>query len=320
MPDLPVPRAGGGSAPSITDVLSSAATYARAEKSEATRTAYKADFDHFCSWCQSVGRSPLPASVETTAAYLAHLADSGLKVSTINRRSAGIGYAHKLAGFEPPTNAEPVKAVARGIRRKLGTAVTQKEPATDRAIARMLKGVAETPSGLRDKALLLLGFSAALRRSELAALDVPDVERHTSGLIVHIRRAKTDQEGQGAHIAVPRGRKLQVVEAVEAWLAVIGRLDGPLFVSIGKGQRVSEKRLSDKDVARVVKRHAARVRLDPKIFSGHSLRAGFITSALTHGADIFKVMDVSRHTDVKTLRVYDRRAKAFKDHAGKRFL
>jgi len=320
MPDLPVPRAGVGSAPSLTDVLSSAATYAKAEKSAATRKAYRSDFNDFHSFCAAVDKSPMPAAIETVAAYLASLADAGRKVSTINRRAAAIGYAHRLAGAEPPTNAEPVKAVLRGIRRQLGVAVTRKAPATARAIARMLKGVADTPVGLRDKALLLLGFAAALRRAELVALDVPDVEPHAAGLIVHIRRAKTDQEGQGAHIAVPRGARLKVVEAVEAWLAVIGRADGPLFVSIGKGGRVKQKRLSDKAIARIVKRHAARAKLDPALFSGHSLRAGFITTALEHGADLFKIMDVSRHRTVETLKDYDRRAKAFKDHAGRGFL
>jgi len=156
--------------------------------------------------------------------------------------------------------------------------------------------------------LLLIGFAAALRRSELAALDVADIERTAGGIIVHVRRSKTDQEGEGHAIAVPAGTKLKPLEALDAWLALRGDGPGPLF------------RVCDATVALIVKRYARLARLDPAQFSGHSLRAGFVTSALEHGADLLKVMDVTRHREVKTLKAYDRRARAFKDHAGKGFL
>jgi site-specific recombinase XerD len=139
-------------------------------------------------------------------------------------------------------------------------------------------------------------------------------------LSARIRQSKTDQEGQGAEIPVPRGAQLKPVEALEAWLAASQIAEGPLFVSIGKGGRIGRKRLSDKSVAEIIKRYAAATGLDPAIFSGHSLRAGFVTSALEHGADLFKVMDVTRHRRVETLKGYDRRAKAFRDHAGEGFL
>lgn len=329
MSTLPVPA--GGQTPASTDVLARAADYAAASKSDATRRAYQSDFNHFASWCARSGESPLPASVEAVAAYLASLADAGLKASTITRRCAAIAYAHKLAGHEPPTAAEPVKAVLRGIRRRIGTAVERKAPATARAISGMLRKIPDTPAGLRDRALLLIGFSAALRRSELVALDLADIETVPEGIIVKVRRAKTDQEGQGAEIAIPRGSKLKPVEALTAWLDA--RMSSipvnltpdvqsaiPLFVSVGKGGIISGKRLSDRAVALVVKHWAAAAKLDPALFAGHSLRAGFVTEALSHGADTFKIMDVTRHRRVETLRIYDRRAKAFKGHAGKDFL
>jgi site-specific recombinase XerD len=320
MPHLPVPI--GGMEPAASDPLARAKDYAAAEKSPATRRAYQSDFNHFRSWCARSGVTPLPASVGTVAAYLAFQADAGLKASTITRRCAAIAYAHRLAGHEPPTNAEPVKAVSRGIRRTIGTAVERKAPATARAIQGMLRKIPDTPAGLRDRALLLIGFSAALRRSELVALNLADIETVPEGIIVHVRRAKTDQEGQGAEIAIPRGTRLKPLEALAAWLAL--RPDAspqsPLFVSVGKGGRISPDRLSDRAVALVVKRWAGAAKLDPALFAGHSLRAGFITSALDAGADMFKVMDVSRHKRIETLRIYDRRAKAFKNHAGKGFL
>lgn len=314
-----VPAAPAG-VPAIANSLASAAGYALAEKSEATRRAYRSDFDHFTSWCDQRQVEPLPASIDTVAAYFADLADGGLKASTIMRRAAAIGYAHRLRGVEPPTNAEPVKAVLRGIRRRIGTAVNRKAPATARLLVSMLKRVPDTITGKRDRALLLIGFAAALRRSELVALDVSDVELHERGIIIHIRQSKTDQEGEGQQVAVPTGRKLKPVETLQAWLTAGGIIEGPLFRPIAKGGRISAERLTDRSVADIVKRHADAAGLDPQIYSGHSLRAGFVTTALEDGADLLKVMDVTRHKEVKTLKGYDRRAKAFKDHAGQGFL
>jgi site-specific recombinase XerD len=328
MPTLPVPR--GGQPAVATDALQRAADYAAASKSTATRRAYQSDFNHFAAWCALSGETPLPASAGIVAAYLASLADAGLKASTITRRCAAIACAHRLAGCEPPTAAEPVKAVLRGIRRTIGAAVTGKAPATARAIQAMLRRIPDTPAGKRDRALLLIGFSAALRRSELVALNLADIETVPEGIIVHVRRGKTDQEGQGAAIAIPRGSKLKPVEALTAWLDARKssipvnltpdvKAAMPLFISIAKGGRPGG-RLSGRAVALIVKRWAGAAKLDPALFAGHSLRAGFVTSALEAGADTFKIMDVTRHKRVETLRIYDRRAKAFKNHAGKEFL
>jgi site-specific recombinase XerD len=139
----------------------------------------------------------LPASVETVAAYLAALAGSGLKASTITRRCAAIAYLHRVAGLEPPTSSEAIKAVLSGIRRSVGTSVTRKAPVTAEAVRAMIGGAETDLRSLRDRALLLLGFAGALRRSELVALDVADLEETAEGLLVHIRRSKTDQEGAG---------------------------------------------------------------------------------------------------------------------------
>ncbi len=331
MPPLPV--SSGGHQPSQAveklDIgLSRAADYAASEKSDGTRRAYRSDFNHFARWCERAGCASLPASAGTVAAYLADLADAGLKASTITRRCAAIGYAHSLKGFDQPNLAEPVRAVLRGIRRRIGTTPDRKAPATAKAIAAMLKRIPDTIAGKRDRALLLIGFSAALRRSELVALNLADIEMVDAGVIVHVRRGKTDQEGAGAQIAIPRGSRLKPVEALQAWLdckhpAQFAELSNPaipLFVSIGKGGRIKPDRLSDKSVAEIVKRHAAAAKLDPSLFAGHSLRAGFVTSALDAGADTFKIMDVTRHKRIETLRIYDRRSKAFKNHAGKGFL
>jgi site-specific recombinase XerD len=170
--------------------------------------------------------------------------------------------------------------------------------------------------GLRDRALLLLGFAGAFRRSELVALDLIDMEFCDGGLRVTIRRSKTDQECIGATIAIVAGSIVCPVKAVQAWLGAAGITIGPVFRPIGKGGRVGGARLSDGAVANIVKAAARRVGLNAADFSGHSLRSGFLTSAASRGASIFKMMDVSRHKSVDTLRGYVRDADLFKDHAG----
>lgn len=330
MADLPVPSAGVVPA-GLAESLKSASDYAAASKADATRRAYKSDWQDFADWCSRNGLAALPASPASIATYIAQLADRGRKVSTIRRRLAAIAYAHRLKDCPGPTDAEPVKAVLSGIRRRVGVAVERKAPATARTLHKMTRvrqasdtapeAAALDLRTLRDRALLLLGFAAALRRSELVALDVEDLEFLERGMVVHVRRSKTDQDAAGAEIAVPNGAKLKPVAAVRAWLAAAAITSGPVFRPIGKGgKRVASARLTDRSVADIVKRYARAAGLDAATFSGHSMRAGFITSALEHGADIFKTMDVSRHRDVEVMRGYDRRAKRFKDHAGKDFL
>ena len=303
------------------DALEAARGFALSEKSDATRKAYASDWQRFRVWCAAQSTDVLPASVATTAAYLAHLAGQRKKVSTIDRAAAAIAYGHRLAGFVPPTHAEPVKAVLRGIRRRTGVRVERKAPATARAIHSMLKRIDTTTlRGKRDRALLLVGFAAALRRSELVNLTLSDIERTDGGIFLHIRRSKTDQDGQGHAIPIPRGSKLRVIEALDDWLQTAAIHDGPVFRPIRKGGRLQVQPLTDHSVALIVKRHARAAKLDPDLFSGHSLRAGFVTSALEAGSDVLRVMAVTRHTSVQTLKGYDRRAKAFQNHAGGKFL
>jgi site-specific recombinase XerD len=184
----------------------------------------------------------------------------------------------------------------------------------------MLEEMPDDLRGLRDRSLLLIGFAAALRRSELVALDVEDIEVGSEGIFLRIRRSKTDQEGQGDFVSIPNGYRLRPVGALKAWLQAAGILAGPIFRSIKKGGQLTAERLTDRSVADILKRRSVAAGLDAKALSGHSLRSGFVTEALANGADVFRVMDVTRHRQVNTLKVYDRRAKAFQDHAGAAFL
>ncbi len=208
-----------------TDIdLVQALKFARAEKAPATRRAYRSDFDLFRSWCEAKGLAGLPAQPETIAAFLAAEAGRGIKAATIGRRVAAIRYAHKLAGHEPPTNSEVVKATVRGIRRSIGAAKTRKAPLLAEVARAMAQAAPPSLKGLRDRAMLLLGFAGAFRRSELVALDVSDIQEEEDGARVTIRRSKTDQEGIGVTIAVVRGGTASTcpVRALRAWLQAAG--------------------------------------------------------------------------------------------------
>jgi site-specific recombinase XerD len=292
-----------------------AASLARQEKAQATRRAYGSDFQIFRAWCHGRSVSALPATAESVAAFLACEVDRGIRPSTIGRRVAAIRYAHKLAGLTVPTDSEVVKATVRGIRRTLGTAARKKTPAVAEMIISMALGTGDGLKGVRDRAMLLLGFAGAFRRSELVALDCEDIEESETGLKIRIKFSKTDQEGEGATIAIVRGSIACPVEALKVWRDAAGIAAGPVFRSIRKGGKVGA-RLSAQSVADIVKAHAENVGLDPALFAGHSLRAGFLTSAAKRGASIFKMMDQSRHRSVDTLRGYVRDAEIFKDHAG----
>lgn len=296
--------------------FAAAVDLAKAEKAQSTRKAYGTDFRIFKAWCEAKGAASLPALPETVAAFLAAEAGQGVKPSTLGRRVAAIRYAHKLASLPTPTDAEGVKATVRGIRRTFGGAKVKKAPAVAAKVKGMVATAPEGLAGLRDRALLLLGFAGAFRRSELVALDVADIEQTDEGLRVTIRRAKTDQEGLGRTLAIARGDTACPVKAVAVWLGAAGITSGPLFRPIDKAGTVRDRRLTDRSVANIVKEYAGRAGFDASTFSGHSLRAGFLTSAAGNGASIFKMMDVSGHRSVETLRGYVRDAELFKDHAG----
>jgi site-specific recombinase XerD len=301
----------------IAPELAAAVGYAKAEKAAATRRAYETDFRLFRAWCDKKQASALPALSETVAAYLAHGAQEGAKASTLGRRVAAIRYAHKLASLPSPSESEAVKATLRGIRRTIGAAKVKKAPAVVDRLKAMSAACPGTITGKRDRALILLGFGGAFRRSELVALDVEHLDEIEEGLRINIARSKTDQEGEGAIIAIARGSSEACpVKSLREWLDAAGIQSGPIFRPINKAGVVGAGRLTAQSVALVVKTHAESAGLDAKQFAGHSLRAGFLTSAAAAGKSIFKMMDQSRHKSVDTLRGYVRDAELFKDHAG----
>jgi len=293
----------------------------RASKAKGTLRAYASALRSFETWCRSHGLDALPAAPETVVLFIEAEARSGRKVSTIEVKLAAIRFMHLKTGHVPPTGSQFVIEEMDGIRREIGVAPAKKRAATAALIAEMLAHApAITMKGKRDRALLLLGFAGALRRSELVGLNVEDLDIGPDGITLTIRRSKTDQEGAGQVIGIPNGAKLRPVEAVTAWLEASGIEEGAIFRPIGKGGRLQEGRLSDRSVANLVKHYAEAAGLDVEGFSGHSLRAGYITSAAENGVDEGRIMDQSRHTDVRTVRGYVRRTNLFRNHSGSGFL
>jgi site-specific recombinase XerD len=302
----------------VADLAERAADYARNARSPATLKAYSADLRDFEAWCAGVGFRPLPAAPQTVALYLTHLAGvAQRKASTIGRRLVAIGQAHKVAGHPLDLKHREIREVLAGIRRTIGT---RREPKAALLTADIRRAVAAMPddiAGIRDRALLLLLFAGALRRSELVALEVADVQLSSRRATVTIRRSKTDQEGEGARIGIPRGRRETCpVRALENWLAAAAITRGPIFRSIDRHSRIGEA-LSGAAVAAIVKRAVARIGLDPRQFSGHSGRSGFITQAAANGADIGAIGLHARQKSLATTRSYVQEAAALNNPAAK---
>jgi site-specific recombinase XerD len=302
----------------LTATLELAADFARASKAPATRAAYESDFRIFDSWCRARGLNALPASAESLCAFLADEASAGRRTSTLGRRLAAVRHFHRLGGYDTPTTDEKVKAVLSGIRRTIGAAPVRKKAATSDIVLGMLGGKGQSLRELRDRAILLLGFAGAFRRSELVALNVEDVEDVSEGVLIMIRRSKTDQEGVGRRVAIPRGDISCPVGALKAWLVAAGITEGPIFRRVfnRRSQRMTDRRLAPRNVAAIVKQGASRLGFDPSTFGGHSLRAGFVTSAVKRGANLIKITDVTGHKSLEMLKTYSRDAEAFVGHAG----
>jgi len=301
--------------------IENAKRYGRAARSPRTRLEYARDWAHFARYCERAGLAPFPAEPQTVAAYLASLAGK-LKPTTIQRRAAAIAFQHRQNGHAPPTAHPIVADVLAGITREHGVAPRRKAALTIELLREALSAIDNgTLQGIRNRAILLLGFAAALRRSEIVALNVEDLEFDERGLTVHIRSSKTDQEGRGEAIAIPVApdRAVCAVEAVRHWLEgarIAEDLPGALFRSFAlpRGRKaepaLQDRRLRDRELARIVQKAAAEAGLDGD-FAAHSLRAGFITSAAVRGVAEVNIQRISRHKSTEVLRAYVRHATRF---------
>lgn len=292
------------------------AGYVNNSKAVNTRKAYRADWSEFQAWCARFQRQALPALPETVAYYLAD-ESLRLKVSTLERRLATISEAHKTAGYESPTLHKQVRLVWSGIKREKGTAQLHMKPTLTRHLRAMIAKLPDSLVGCRDRALLLLGFAGAMRRSELVGLTIADLAFTDEGLVVLIRKCKTDQAGEGRKIGIPFGSQPETcpVKAVQKWLDETRIDEGPLFRSVSRGGLIRDTALSDRVVANVVKRSLTAAGKSATRYAGHSLRAGLITQAAMAGVSERAIQEQSGHKSLLVLRRYIRDGSLFRENA-----
>lgn len=291
--------------------------YIRHAKAVNTVKAYRQDWADFVAWCEVYGLTPLPATPETVARYLTAQAET-LKVSTLQRRLSAISQAHTAKGYPRfSVRDEPLRSVWAGIRRVHGVAPQGKVPVVTADIKAMVARLPDSLLGVRDRALLLVGFAGAFRRSELVSLQYDDIRFTSEGLTVQLRRSKTDQEGRGRVVGIPYGshRETCPVRSLQAWLEAAGITEGPLFRPITRHGQIQPGALSDKAVALIVKRWAQAAGLDPAQYAGHSLRAGLATAAAQAGVPERVIMAQTGHRSVTMVRRYIRTGSLFRENA-----
>jgi integrase len=320
----PAPLGDAGTAPVLPTpstaalaALAAAIDFAGQALAPATLRAYRADWQHFCAWCRDAGWPALPAAPETVAAYLASLAASHAS-SALVRRLAALSRAHRLANQPWPIAHPAIRNTLRGIQRKHGRPPRQAAALATEEIRRLVATCERTQVGQRDRALLLLGYAGALRRSELVAIAYEHLTFDKDGLRLLIPRAKGDPTGKGASIGIPKGGTPDTcpVKALEAWLRISRCEHGPVFRGIDMRGAIGRRALHPDAVRQILRRRAtsAGLVLPPgERLSPHGLRAGFITQAYINGARDEQIMDHTRQKDLRTMRGYVRRAKLVTD-------
>ncbi len=267
----------------------------RASKAANTQRVYESAWNEFTRFCSTRREQPFPASPATIVDYLTWLAESGKRVSTIETKLSALAFAHRAYRGENPTQSESVRVLMRGIRRKLGCAVRQKSPITREELRKMVGTLPENLAGKRDKAILLVGFAGAFRRSELVRMNIVDVRFNTNDMVITLRRTTTDQERKGTTKRIPRLHESELcpVRALEDWLDAANIQAGSIFRAIDRWGHASSEKLNDRAVALIVKRAAKTATLDAQQFAGHSLRSGFVTQAANDKTPEWAIAEVT---------------------------
>jgi integrase len=294
----------------IRELAGQAAAWATRARGQGTLRAYRSAWTQFTAWCERLGFAPLTGDAEIIGLYLVKAAER-LTVPTLRVHLAAIATAHRLAGVPVDLKHPRIALVLDGLARgQANRTVRQAAPILLEALPRLLAAQPDGALGVRNRAMLLIGYGAALRRSELVALRVADVVRIPDrGVEVTVRRSKTDQHGRGDGVAIWAATTpaLCVLRTLDAWLSVRGALQPEdwLFCGVLKNGRVTGKPLSDKAVDRLVKESAAKAGLtEPARFSGHSLRAGLATAAAEEEAQLHDIMRQTRHKSTEVARRY----------------
>jgi site-specific recombinase XerD len=290
-------------------------------KANNTVRAYKSDFNDFGLFCAQNGFKSLPSEPKIVSLYLTYLSTKDVKMSTLKRRLVSIGVIHKLKGHYLDTKHPSIIENIMGIKRRKGSIQKGKKPLLINNIKQIInvidKEKNEEIKKLRDRSIILIGFSGGFRRNEIVSLDYEDLDFVEKGLKIRLRKSKTDQFGQSSLKGLPYFDNAQYcpVVSIRKWIDISKINSGPLFRRFTKGSKLSHKRLSDQTVALLIKDYLKITGIDSRNYSGHSLRSGFATSAAESGAEERSIMAMTGHKTTEMVRRYIKEANLFKNNA-----
>ena len=308
----------------ITDIKAlQEETLLNLQSSKATNTirAYKSDFKDFGLFCAQNGFKSLPSEPKVVSLYLTYLSTKDAKMSTLKRRLVSIGVIHKIKGHSLDTKHPSIIENIMGIKRRKGSVQKGKKPLLINNLKLLINVIdqqkCEEIKKLRDRSIILIGFSGGFRRNEIVALNYDDLDFVHEGLKLSIRRSKTDQFGEGMIKALPYfdNSKYCPVISLKNWIDTSKIKSGSLFRRLTKGSRLSDNRLTDQTVALLIKKYLQLAGIDSKNYSGHSLRSGFATSAAESGAEERSIMTMTGHKSTEMVRRYIKEANLFKNNA-----
>ena len=290
-------------------------------KANNTVRAYKSDFNDFGLFCTQNGFKSLPSDPKVVSLYLTYLSTKDFKMSTLKRRLVSIGVIHKLKGHYLDTKHPSIIENIMGIKRRKGNIQIAKKPILISSLKQIINVIDEQDKDvikkLRDRTIILIGFSGGFRRNEIVSLDYDDLDFVPEGLKIKLRRSKTDQFGEGFTKALPYFDNSQYcpVVSLKKWIEISNITSGAVFRRFSKGSRLSENRLTDQTVALLIKKYLRLAGIDSKNYSGHSLRSGFATSAAESGAEERSIMAMTGHKSTEMVRRYIKEANLFKNNA-----
>jgi site-specific recombinase XerD len=293
----------------------------KSSKAINTIRAYKSDFNDFGLFCAKNNFKSLPSEPKIVSLYLTHLSTKDAKMSTLKRRLVSIGVIHKIKGHYLDTKHPSIIENIMGIKRRKGSIQKGKKPLLINNLKRLINVIDEQKGKeikkIRDRSIILIGFSGGFRRNEIVSLDFNDLDFVTEGLKISLRRSKTDQFGEGLVKGLPyfENSKYCSVISIQKWIEIAKLSKGPLFRRFSKGSILSENRLTDQTVALLIKQYLQLAGIDSKNFSGHSLRSGFATSAAESGAEERSIMAMTGHKSTEMVRRYIKEANLFKNNA-----
>ena len=293
----------------------------QSSKANNTVRAYKSDFNDFGLFCAQNGFKSLPSEPKIVSLYLTHLSTKDIKMSTLKRRLVSIGVIHKLKGHYLDTKHPSIIENIMGIKRRKGSIQKGKKPLLINSLKKIINVIDEYKNEeikkLRDRSIILIGFSGGFRRNEIVSLDYDDLDFVTEGLKIKLRRSKTDQFGEGTLKGLPyfENTKYCPVLSLKEWIQKSTIDSGPLFRRFSKGSRITNNRLTDQTVALLIKKYLKLAGIDNKNYSGHSLRSGFATSAAESGAEERTIMAMTGHKSTEMVRRYIKEANLFKNNA-----